>query len=147
MVLLLIAWNWQAEKNEWDKVEECCRNNGEAHADFATRKATQMKEHNALVDAHMVNLDELCMMACDGIIHVLGSAAKKKHEKNMVDCRVSTTVFVLARQRVMKVDVYILPRARTWNIKPSKSLELEEGSTTTTQHPTVPLLKRLPTLI
>ena len=51
-----------------------------------------MKEHNVLVDAHMVNLDESCMMACDGIIHVLGSAAKKKHEKNIGDCRVSITV-------------------------------------------------------
>ena len=92
MTLLFIAWNWQAENNEWDKVEECCRNNGETHADFATRKATQMKEHNALVDAYMVNLNKSCMMACDGIIHVLGSAAKKKHKKNIGDCWVSITV-------------------------------------------------------
>ena len=81
----------QAERNGWDKPEEYCINYDETHEDFATRKATNIKEHDDLRDAHTTNLDELCMMASDGIIKVLGSADKNKHEKNIAGSRFSVT--------------------------------------------------------
>ena len=82
-ILLIIAWKLQAERNGWYNPEIYCINDGETHEDFATRKATKIKDNYDLRDAHTTNLDESCMMASDGIIKVLGSADNNKHEKNI----------------------------------------------------------------
>lgn len=38
-----------------------------------------------------VNQDEMCLMASDGAIHIVGDKAKKKHELNLDDSRISMT--------------------------------------------------------
>lgn len=50
------------------------------------------KAYNKLVDSHMLNLDESCMMASDGTIKVIANVKKRKTEKNNADSRASITV-------------------------------------------------------
>ena len=44
------------------------------------------------IDYFTLNLDKTCFLASDGIVRVIGSINKKKHEKNIGDCRDSITV-------------------------------------------------------
>ena len=71
------AWAMQDELNGWDR---------------AQMTPAQLKEHKHVRDAHTCNLDESCMMASEGIVRIIGSKAKKKHEKNISDSRDSITV-------------------------------------------------------
>ena len=108
LTLILIAWKLQVERNGWDKPEEYCINDGKTHEEFATRKAKKIKEHDDLRDAHTKNIDESCMMASDGIIKVLGSADKNKHENNISVYRFSvTTVRVGSAEGVDSPRVYL----------------------------------------
>jgi hypothetical protein len=60
----------------------------EAHADVNLPRLDFMK-----LRAHfMLNLDETGVQLNDGIINIVGSANRKKHEKNMDDCRDSITI-------------------------------------------------------
>ena len=46
-----------------------------------------------------LNLDETCIMACEGTLSVFGDAAKKKHEKTVDNSRFSIIpVFMLVVQ-------------------------------------------------
>ena len=60
-----LAWSRQAEFNGWEETKD----DGRMH-DY---------------------LDETCFMASEGQLLVLGSAAKRKHEKNTSDSRQSIT--------------------------------------------------------
>ncbi len=53
---------------------------------------TEDEEFLKLKDSFTVNLDETCFMASKGVLRVLGSAARKKHEKNTSDSCQSITV-------------------------------------------------------
>ena len=71
------AWKEQAELNGWDE---------------SKMTASQLEAHKAVKDAHTMNLDESSYLASDGVVNVIGGRGKKKHEKNMADCRESITV-------------------------------------------------------
>eukprot|EP00956_Cyclotella_meneghiniana_P008732 scaffold11931_cov56-Cyclotella_meneghiniana.AAC.4 len=71
------AWAIQNELNGWD-----------------TAKMTpdELMSHQAVRDAHTMNLDESSLLASEGIIRVIGARSKSKHEKNLADSRDSITV-------------------------------------------------------
>lgn len=70
------AWSIQAELNGWDE---------------SKMTPDELNNHKRVQDAHTYNLDESCVMACEGQLKVLGSSGKKKHEKNTADSRDSIT--------------------------------------------------------
>lgn len=49
------------------------------------------KEFEEVIDYFSLNLDESNFMACEGVLRIVGSAMKKKHEKNTTDSRESVT--------------------------------------------------------
>ena len=59
---------------------------------YIVRKAKEEEEFMKLKDCFMVNLDESCFMGSEGVLRVIGSAARKKHEKNTSDSRQSITI-------------------------------------------------------
>ena len=63
--------------------------------DVTSLTPVEIVEHYKLVDHFTLNLDESCMLASDGELHIIGSKSKKKHEKNLADSRESiNTVLV-----------------------------------------------------
>jgi hypothetical protein len=60
--------------------------------DASVLNFAQIVDHMKLVDHFTINLDESCMWAEDGHLHIVGSKNKRKHEKNLGDCRESITV-------------------------------------------------------
>jgi hypothetical protein len=52
----------------------------------------QIVAHMKFVDNFTSNLNESCMRAEDGHLHIVGSKNKHKHEKNLGDCHESITV-------------------------------------------------------
>ena len=87
----LLAWSKQAEWNGWDNCT-CEQNLGEDLGTYIVRKAKEEEEFMKLKDCFMVNLDESCFMGSEGVLRVIGSAARKKHEKNTSDSRQSITI-------------------------------------------------------
>ena len=65
---------------------------GEDLGTYIVRKAKEEEEFMKLKDCFMVNLDESCFMGSEGVLRVIGSAARKKHEKNTSDSRQSITI-------------------------------------------------------
>ena len=59
---------------------------------YIVRKAKEEEEFMKLKDCFTVNLDESCFMGSEGVLRVIGSAARKKHEKNTSDSRQSITI-------------------------------------------------------
>ena len=87
----LLAWSKQAEWNGWDN-RTCKQNLGKDLGTYIVRKAKEEEEFMKLKDCFTVNLDESCFMGSEGVLHVIGSAARKKHEKNTSDSRQSITI-------------------------------------------------------
>lgn len=73
----LEAWRIQSERNGWDERDE---------------GACDKKEFDRLRDGLTWNLDETCFRAEDGVLKIIGSNERKKHEKNTSDSRLSITV-------------------------------------------------------
>ena len=73
----LEAWRIQSERNGWDVRDE---------------GACDKKEFDRLRDGLTWNLDETCFRAEDGVLKIIGSNERKKHEKNTSDSRLSITV-------------------------------------------------------
>ena len=71
------AWALQNELNGWD---------------VSGLTPPQIIDHYKLVDQFTINLDESCMVASDGNLHIIASKSKKKSEKNVADSRESITV-------------------------------------------------------
>ncbi len=71
------AWRIQCERNGWDERDE---------------GACDKKEFDRLRDGLTWNLDETCFRAEDGVLKIIGSNERKKHEKNTSDSRLSITV-------------------------------------------------------
>jgi hypothetical protein len=87
----LLAWSKQAEWNGWDN-RTCEQNLGEDLGMYIVRKAKEEEEFMKLKDCFTVNLDESCFMGSEGVLRIIGSAARKKHEKNTSDSRQSITI-------------------------------------------------------
>ena len=87
----LLAWSKQAEWNGWDN-RTCEQNLGEDLGMYIVRKAKEEEEFMKLKDCFTVNLDESCFMGSEGVLRVIVSAARKKHEKNTSDSRQSITI-------------------------------------------------------
>ncbi len=75
-----LAWAKQAEFNGWNVCPSLLIQNEGGEDDKKIR------------DFFTVNLDETCFMASKSHLHVIGSAAKKKHEKNTADSNQSIAV-------------------------------------------------------
>jgi hypothetical protein len=65
---------------------------GEDLGTYIFRKAKEEEEFMKLKDCFTVNLDESCFMGSEGVLREIGSAARKKHEKNTSDSRQSITI-------------------------------------------------------
>jgi len=87
----LLTWSKQAEWNGWDNCT-CKQNLGEDLGTYIVRKAKEEEEFMKLKVCFMVNLDESCFMGSEGVLRVIGSATRKKHEKNTSDSRQSITI-------------------------------------------------------
>ena len=87
----LLAWSKQAEWNGWDN-RTCEQNLGKDLGMYIVRKAKEEEEFMKLKDCFTVNLDKSCFMGSEGVLHVIGSAARKKHGKNTSDSRQSITI-------------------------------------------------------
>jgi hypothetical protein len=59
--------------------------------DISKLSPPKIVEHYKLVDNFTLNLDESSMAASEGVLHIIGSRRKKKHEKNVADSRESIT--------------------------------------------------------
>ena len=70
----------------------CVQIDGKDLGLYIVRKAKEEEEFMKLKDCFTVNLDESCFMASEGVLQVIGSAARKKHEKNTSDSRHSITI-------------------------------------------------------
>jgi hypothetical protein len=68
------------------------KNEGKDLGTYIARKAKEEEEFLRHKDCFTVNLDETCFMASEGILQVIGSAARKKHEKNTLNSRQSIMV-------------------------------------------------------
>jgi hypothetical protein len=68
------AWNYLREKNT-----EVCRLTG--------------KTLSEVIEHFVIGGDETCMMACGGKLMIVGTKERKKHEKNMLDSRVTITMY------------------------------------------------------
>ncbi|KAL9190571.1 hypothetical protein ACHAXT_000277 [Thalassiosira profunda] len=64
----------------WEMQKQLNGRTPEERAEFESKK-----------DFFTCNLDEMCVIASDGTVRVLGAAEKRKQEKNMADCRDSIT--------------------------------------------------------
>ncbi|KAL9182733.1 hypothetical protein ACHAXT_004012 [Thalassiosira profunda] len=74
----------------WEMQKQLNGRTPEERAEFESKK-----------DFFTCNLDEMCVIASDGTVRVLGAAEKRKQEKNMADCRDSiTTVRVCSAANV-----------------------------------------------
>ena len=70
----------------------CEPNLGEDLGTYIVRKAKEEEEFMKLKDCFTVNLDESRFMGSEGVLRVIGSATRKKHEKNTSDSRQSITI-------------------------------------------------------
>jgi hypothetical protein len=52
----------------------------------------EIRSHQQKRDAYTMNLDESSLLASEGIVRVIGSRSKTKHEKNIADLRESPTM-------------------------------------------------------
>lgn len=52
----------------------------------------EIAEHHYLVDYFTINLDESSMGANEGELHILGLRGRRKHEKNVADCRETISI-------------------------------------------------------
>jgi hypothetical protein len=82
------------------------------------RRLNQPAEEYDKLKAHFTtDLDETSVLGNEGTAKVVGAAAKKKHEKNMDDCRESITIAcglaVLAS--TVGPGFFLLPE-RKWNM-------------------------------
>ena len=69
-----------------DKLNGCDNPSGTSEEQAALK---ELKNYFTL------NLNDSCVMASEGIMHVIGNAEKTKHEKNIQDdCDIITTVWV-----------------------------------------------------
>ena len=90
----MLAWVKQAEWNGWDNWI-CNQNEGKDLGTYIVRKAKEEEELLKLKDCFTVNLVESCFMRSEGVLRVIWSAARKKHEKNTSDsCQSITNVRV-----------------------------------------------------
>ena len=87
----LLAWSKLAEWNGWD-ICTCEQNLGKDLGTYIVRKAKEEEEFMKLKDCFTVNLDESRFMGSEGVLRVIGSATRKKHEKNTSDSRQSITI-------------------------------------------------------
>ncbi len=87
----LLAWSKQSEWNGWDN-RTYKQNLGEDLVTYIVRTTKEEEEFAKLKDCFTVNLDESCFMGSEGVLHVIGSAARRKHEKNTSDSRQRITI-------------------------------------------------------
>ena len=72
-----VAWALQNELNAWD---------------VSKMTLDEIAEHHNLVDHFTINVDESSMGANEGELHILGSQGRRRHKKNVVDCRESISI-------------------------------------------------------
>jgi hypothetical protein len=81
--------------------------------DFDTKKAY-----------FMLNLDETCVMANDGAVHIIGDAKKKRHDKIMDDNRGSITIVRIGSAAGCEGPQIFLAAGKTMEVKALNNLEL-----------------------
>ncbi len=96
-----LAWAKQAEFNGWNVCPSLLIQNEGGEDDKKIR------------DFFTVNLDETCFMASEGLLHVIGSTAKKNMRKILLTAIKVLLWCVLDLQPVWRVHEYTLPRERS----------------------------------
>jgi hypothetical protein len=82
-----------------------------------------------LVKAHfMLNLDETGVQLNNGIVQIIGSASRKKHEKNNADCRDSITIIRMGSAAGQTGPWIFLLKGKRLDIDKLKNLEEQYGA-------------------